>query len=282
MTTSAPAKQSWRAGLLCAVGGVSVLGLALHAPIPQDPSYHAFADQRRLLGVPNFWDVVSNLPFFLAGVAGLRALRRECLPGALPPLYSAYATFFVGAVLVAFGSGYYHWHPDNDSLVWDRLPMTIGFMAFVSLVIGEHGHPDRGRRCLPWLLVLGVASVLYWAVTESQGRGDLRPYAVIQFLPILLIPLTIVLYPSAFSGVRYLWGIVGAYAVAKVLESLDAPIYRACGFFSGHTLKHVAAAAGVYLLVPALRYRTLAGPENGATPQVARSRDPSAEPSHSG
>lgn len=36
----------------------SLAGLLLLPPIPQDQSYHHFADQRTLLGVPNFWNVI--------------------------------------------------------------------------------------------------------------------------------------------------------------------------------------------------------------------------------
>ena len=42
------------AGLLC---------LWLAGPVPQDPAYHCFADGRPLLGIPNFWNVLTNLPF---------------------------------------------------------------------------------------------------------------------------------------------------------------------------------------------------------------------------
>ncbi|MGZ8797057.1 MAG: ceramidase domain-containing protein, partial [Thermoanaerobaculia bacterium] len=88
--------RRWRYWLLFAVVAASVVGLALHKPIPQDASYHAFADRRTVLGVPNFWNVISNLPFLLVGIAGLRALRRGGPPGPLQPLYPAYAALFLG------------------------------------------------------------------------------------------------------------------------------------------------------------------------------------------
>jgi hypothetical protein len=71
----------WTFGAGAAAGGAvaALLGLMaaslailpLLPPIPQDPSYHQFADQRTLLGIPNFWNVVSNLPFVLVGAIGL-------------------------------------------------------------------------------------------------------------------------------------------------------------------------------------------------------------------
>ena len=39
--------------------------------------------------------------------------------------------------MVAIGSSYYHWKPSNSRLVWDRLPMTVGFMSLVAVVISE-------------------------------------------------------------------------------------------------------------------------------------------------
>src|SRR5262249_32907020 len=40
-------------------------------PLPQDLAYHHFVDQRTLLGIPHFANVVSNVPFLLVGAAGL-------------------------------------------------------------------------------------------------------------------------------------------------------------------------------------------------------------------
>ncbi|MGZ5477724.1 MAG: ceramidase domain-containing protein, partial [Thermoanaerobaculia bacterium] len=248
-TTMRDISRRWRYWLLLAVVAASVVGIALHKPIPQDATYHAFADRRTVLGVPNFWNVISNLPFLLVGIAGLRALRRGGPPGPLQPLYPAYAALFLGVILVAFGSGYYHLAPNNGSLTWDRLPMTMVFMAFLALVVGDRIDPQLGRRCLPFLLLIGVLSVVYWHASEVRGNGDLRPYVLVQFLPLALVPLITVIFPPAFSKVYYIWGMLGAYAAAKVLEVFDERVFRALGVLSGHTLKHLAAAAGVYFLV---------------------------------
>jgi len=39
--------------------------------IPQPQAYHLFADQRGFLGISNFGDVVSNMPFGMIGIWGL-------------------------------------------------------------------------------------------------------------------------------------------------------------------------------------------------------------------
>jgi hypothetical protein len=85
---------------------VSLVGLLLLPPIPQDQSYHQFADQRILLGMPNFWNVVSNLPFIAVGAAGLWRFHH----------HSAIIVLFLGIFFTGFGSSYYHWNPNDSTL----------------------------------------------------------------------------------------------------------------------------------------------------------------------
>lgn len=241
--------------LMLAIALVAVLGTGFLSAIPQDPSYHAFADTAGYFGVPNFWNVASNLPFLVVGILGLMAAHRG--KGGLPELKTHYLVFFAGVCLTGLGSGYYHWHPDNQTLAWDRLPMTIAFMALLAIVIGEHVDV-RASRWLLWpLLLVGMASVGYWQWTESQGRGDLRLYGLVQFLPMLIIPLMLVSLPSRFDSTRHLWWMVIAYGASKVLEYFDHGLFRLLGFIGGHPLKHVAAALGAYAFCLALRHRTL-------------------------
>lgn len=284
MSLELRAHPDWRYWLLLAVSAAAVLGITLHAPIPQDTSYHAFADRRTLMGVPNFWNVVSNLPFLIVGIAGLRALHkgekwrplqlvipsrgdgaetslarvtRFVTGGPRHPLYLAYATLFAGVILVCFGSAYYHSAPDNNTLTWDRLPMSAAFMAFLAIVIGEWIDPRIGRRSLPILVLMGVSSVVYWHLSESGGRGDLRPYILVQFLPLVLVPLIVLLFPAPLSPRKHIWALVGAYIAAKVFEVLDERVFSALGLLSGHTLKHLTVAAGVYSALLSLTQRQL-------------------------
>jgi hypothetical protein len=91
----------------------SVARLLLLPPIPQDQSYHEFADRRTLFGTPNFWNVVSNFPLIVIGLAGLRQFQRN--PG----------TLFLGIMSTGFGSSYYHLDPNDRTLFLDRLPMSV-------------------------------------------------------------------------------------------------------------------------------------------------------------
>ena len=235
-------------GLLAAAFGLS-------SPIPQDPAYHRFADTRTLLSVHNFWNVVSNFPFLVVGLLGLVGISshgpRTCLPG----LQSAYVVFFSGIFLTAFGSAYYHLDPANGPLVWDRLPMTIGFAGLFSIIVGEFISVPGARRLLIPLLLIGYASVEYWAYTESRGVGDLRPYAVVQFLPMLLIPFILLSREPEIGTAKYYWLMLLFYALAKLFEQLDAAIFAVGELISGHSLKHLFAAMTPATLLYALHVR---------------------------
>jgi len=223
-------------------------------PFAQDLAYHAFADNRRLLGIPNFWNVTTNLPLLVAGAWGLAFVAKN--PGAGAPLRAIWAAFFLGLLLTAIGSSYYHLDPDNASLGWDRLAMTIGFMSLFALVIGEYLSAEWANRLLIPLLLVGAGSVYYWLRTETQGVGDLRPFGLVQFLPMLLVPLIMILRRERSDMGAYLVGMMVFYAAAKIVEYYDAPIYAAGELVSGHSLKHVLAAlAGASLLLGLQRRR---------------------------
>lgn len=205
----------------------------LGSPITQDPAYHLFADGRTLLAIPNFWNVVSNLPFLVVGAIGFQvALEKK-----QEPLRVAWLVFFAGVFLTAFGSGYYHLAPDNASLAWDRLTMTIGLMSFVAIVIGEYVSVDWGKRLLVPLLIVGAGSVLYWVYV-----GDLRPYAIVQFLPILVIPVIVIVRRSHSDLGPYIACMIAMYVAAKIPEYYDARFFAAGNLLSGHSLKHVLSA----------------------------------------
>jgi hypothetical protein len=247
----------WRYAFLGAIGAAGIAHVVMRGRTAQDQQYHQFADRRNACGIPNFLDVISNAAFAVAGLEGWRNFRKHA-PGAIPRLSSAYKTFFTSGVLVALGSGFYHLRPANGRLAVDRLSMTVAYAALDSILIGEHIDEEYGRRALPLLLVAGAVSVGYWHVSERSGRGDLRPYILFQFLPAALTPVILLLFPSKFSSVRHLWMIVALYAAALAFEALDKPIYRATGIVSGHTLKHLAAAAAMGTLSDAVKTRELA------------------------
>lgn len=216
---------------------------SLMKPIPQDASYHRFADTRAWLGTPNAADVWSNLPFVIIGIAGLIWLAQRTVPQRW-----MWLVFFGGVTLAGFGSAYYHLHPCDATLVWDRLPMTVAFMSFFAGLIAERGNERVASWLFAPLLAFGVGSVVYWHYTD-----DLRWYGVVQFGPMLGIPVLLAVRPARYLRTSDVWIVLGWYAVAKVLERMDAPVFAALGgVVSGHTLKHFAAAAGCGWVLRAL------------------------------
>jgi hypothetical protein len=246
--------SQWRVWLIVVIALLGIVIVSLHGPIPQDSAYHDFADQRIFFHITNFWNVASNLFLLAAAFGGFYALHSGECQGVLPALRISYQIFFLGSGLVALGSAYYHLSPNNSTLVWDRLAMAVAFMAFLSIILGEHIEPRSGRLALWPLLVIGLLSVLVWTRTEAMGHGDLRFYILVQYLPFLLIPVIVLLYPSRLTKVYFIWGPLFSYGIGKLFESLDAPIYRALPL-SGHTLKHLMAALGIFFIVIGLRKR---------------------------
>jgi Ceramidase len=214
----------------------SLAGLLLLPPIAQDQSYHQFADQRAIFGIPNFWNVVSNLPFLAVGGAGLWRFRDD----------PATIVLFLGIFLTGIGSSYYHWNPNDRTLFWDRLPMTLAFAAILALVVAERVNARAGAILLWPALAIGLFSLLLWLWTD-----DLRLYFWVQFFPGLALLLLFLLYPPKYTGTYYWIIAVGLYTLAKVFEFSDHAIFSAGYLLSGHTLKHLSAAAACFAI---LRY----------------------------
>ncbi|MCW3103829.1 MAG: hypothetical protein JWO09_2269 [Bacteroidetes bacterium] len=230
---------------------IACIGITFMHPLAQDPAYHSFADARSCFGIPNFWNVISNLPFLVAGMLGiLYLLFRDNYSVSKHP---AYLMFFLGITFTGIGSGWYHLHPDNTSLVWDRLPMAISFMSFFSIIISEYISQRKGKILLLPLILLGISSVLYWHYTELQGHGDLRLYILVQFLPMLLIPMIMLLFRPAPPNASYIWLMLLAYALSKFFESSDRLIFDFTPFLSGHTLKHFFAALAPFIFLYGMR-----------------------------
>lgn len=233
--------------------GLAVLIAVVALLIPRmdlPPSYHHFADQRSWLGIPNFGDVLSNLAFLVSGLCGLTFLSREASSNQFgdPRERWPYAILFLGLLLTAFGSAYYHWAPSDARLVWDRLPMTIVFMPLVAALITERINPKLGLYLLPFLTALGIVSVIHWHGTVQRGAGDLRFYGAVQVYAVLTL-LAALLLPARYSRGSDLLVIAGFYAFAKICEMADRQIYSVGHIISGHTLKHLAAGlAGFWIL----------------------------------
>jgi hypothetical protein len=237
----------WRNLVLVFLVFGSLVLLMLQSPIRQDLSYHAFVDARSFFGIPNFFNVISNLPFLFAGIAGVLFFRKRTAGASS----LAWIIFFAGIGLVGIGSAYYHWHPDSKSLLRDRLPMTAGFMGMFAALLGEFVDTRLTRYLLFPLILTGLASVLVW-----YWFDDLRLYVWVQFMPLLVIPVLFLLYRKSYT---HSWLIVVAlmcYVLAKLLEAYDVPVFHFMqNEMGGHAIKHVIAALGGTVILWMLRVR---------------------------
>ncbi|MBP2626038.1 MAG: hypothetical protein H6Q68_749 [Firmicutes bacterium] len=212
--------------------------------IPQDLSYHSFSDAKMRWGIENGSNVISNVSFIIAGLVGL--IRTKYCP--LSQMTFMWRFFFCSIAFVGLGSAYYHWQPSNNTLFWDRLPMTVGFASLTACVCAQRFSVRVGGLVFGPLVLSGVYSVLYWLITEQAGAGDLRPYVLVQYLPILLVPLIIILFPKKFEGDQYYWILLSSYIIAKGFEMQDNQIFEMTHHvISGHTLKHLIAGVGILM-----------------------------------
>lgn len=218
-------------------------------PVSQDVGYHAFADDAKRFGVVNANDVISNAGFIIAGIVGLMRLRSWPSSNTI----KLWRFFFFSVILVGFGSAYYHLRPSNTTLIWDRLPMTLGFAALTSCLFAERLGVKMGHRLFGPLAASGMLSVIYWWITEQAGAGDLRPYILVQYLPMVLIPLILLLFPKSSGQNKFYWLLFSSYLAAKFFEINDIEVFHLTHqVISGHTIKHLAAATGILLFRPAI------------------------------
>jgi hypothetical protein len=257
---SASPNARWIRGLV--ISGVTIaaiIAVALLGKIPQSVAYHNFADQRRILGIPNFINVVSNVPFLLGGIWGVLFVIRSRPADSRSFVHRferwPYLIFFFGVTLTSFGSAYYHLAPSTERLMWDRFPISIAFMSLLAAVIGERINAKAGVVLLAPLLAVGVGSVVSWHLSEQNGDGDLRLYVLVQFYSLLAVVLIAAMFSSRYSRSKELVVALFCYALAKALELLDLQIFSIGRVVSGHTLKHLTAAVSACLIIHMLEHR---------------------------
>ena len=255
-----PVGRSWP---LLALTATFVLAAVLLPAGPQPAAYHDFADQRAFFGVGHFLDVASNGAFLLAGVAGLLVVWRRRAHFERCAESVPYILFFLGLALTAAGSAWYHLEPDNERLFWDRLPMTVAFMSLLAAQLVERVDRRLGLVLLPALLAVGMAAVVYWIATERAGAGNVLPYVALQAFAAGALLVLAAAYPSRYTRGADVYGIFGAYLLAKVLEAFDHEVLAFGHVISGHSAKHLVAAIAGLLVCRMLWRRTRAVAEPG-------------------
>jgi predicted membrane channel-forming protein YqfA (hemolysin III family) len=237
--TTSVARMRWLP-LMVAAGSWAVTLVVFPRPVAQWQSLHDFADQRLLLGIPNLFNVLSNLPFLVVGLAGLRfcqtRLEAVCR---LPWIF-----FFCGVALVSVGSAYYHWAPTDETLAWDRLPLTLAFISLLIALVGDFVSHRLAQWLLAPALLLGGGSVAWW-----MWFDDVRFYFWVQFMPLLVIPLMAMGFEEARPRLRPLCIAVSWYVAAKLFELFDRPVLELTGgIVSGHSIKHLLAAVACWVI----------------------------------
>ncbi len=240
---------------LTAIALIAILIILFVKPIPQNLVYHEFADERTIFGINNALNVLSNIPFLLVGLFGIGFTGLLIKQNRGEYVLINYLVFFTGIFLVSIGSSYYHLAPSNYTLLWDRLPMTIAFMAFFCLVVSESVELRAGLILLIPLLIIGMGSVLYWYWSENQGIGDLRLYGLVQFLSVILVPLILFMFKGPRNYLRNIITSLVFYGMSKIFEFLDGEVYDLGRIISGHACKHVFAALGTFFILRILYIR---------------------------
>jgi hypothetical protein len=239
--------RHWRAVALVMLVLASLAGVMALEPVAQDGAYHDFADGRLLLGIPNLFDVASNLPFLVVGALGIAL----CAGRRRPRQVASWTVFFFATVLTGLGSAWYHLAPSDAALAWDRLPMALAFSALFVALVGEHAGAALERFLLVPALAAGVASVLWW-----RWSGDLRFYLWVQFASLSGMLFLLALYPARHTHRRFILLGLGLYGLAKAAELGDKAIFALTAqVVSGHTVKHLLAAGAILALLVMLRRR---------------------------
>ncbi len=252
---SRPATRRAKIATLLALAALAVTCILLVPPVTRPAAYYQFADARTLLGVPHFMDVASGLPWLLVGMLGLLFVahtpaRQHGGAFADGQERAAFGVLFGAIALIAFGSGYFHLTPSPATLLWDRLPMAVTFMSLFAIVLRERIGGPVARALLVPVVALGGGSGLQWHYTETLGSGDERLYGVVQFFPMIVLPILLLWVPAGAFSTRDLFLVLGIYTVSHLFEAADRPVFALTnGIISGHTMKHACAVvASIWLL----------------------------------
>ena len=163
-------------------------------------------------------DVLSNLPFAVLGIWGLRRLHwldraheqlqdaARCPRPRQPPVNALDCAwmFFAGLVLTALGSAFYHLQPDDLRLAADRAGMAVAFAGLIGFAVCE--RVSAARRLAGRLVHLGGGLL---AAAVCQPAGNALPWALVQFGGMALVLALALTRPVAGAiGLKLGWVIV--------------------------------------------------------------------------
>lgn len=262
---SLPSSLSHRERALLALAALLSVAAVFGPAVPTPALGGApFADGRSWGALPNAMDVLSNLPFAVVGIWGLRwlhwlgrahdeLLEAAPLPQALAPLpfdaLDCAWMFFAGLILTALGSAFYHLQPDPMRLAADRAGMAVAFAGLVGVAVCERVSARAGWPAA-WVTLAGGLL----AVAVCHRSGNALPWALVQFGGLALVLALALARPVPGAIGLALGGVVFFYALAKLFELADPAILEATQqLVSGHSLKHLTAALAALPVLHALQ-----------------------------
>ena len=229
---------------------MALFALAVLGPSVEQPGhYHAFADQRHLLGIPNLMDVVSNLAFAGFGAMGAWHLWRTSTAAFSAIDRRLAGLFFFGLIVTAAFSGWYHLQPDNEGLAIDRYGMTVAFAGLLGLAASTRVSERAGQWLGLAVLVCGA-----WSIQSWSALGNVLPWAILQYGGMAVI-LALACLPARMGALSISWlTVLLIYTLAKLLEHADQSVFELThGLVSGHTLKHLVASCAALPVLAAIR-----------------------------
>ena len=228
---------------------VMIAMLYFYGPISQPLKYHDFADKRAIGSLPYGADVLSNLGFLLVGLWGFIRLFSQRHHPQISHGWPGYILFLSALIGTAAGSAFYHWAPDNFRLIWDRLPIALACAGLLAAVHCEIRRSSKGWTETAAWAIFAAASVVWWYITGLYGQDDLRPYILLQCLPLVLIPLWQKVYSASRADRKAFLLAIGCYMLAKVAELNDHVLFNSLHMVSGHTLKHLFATLAAAVII---------------------------------
>lgn len=227
--------------LLAALTLATLVGLLAWGPVPLDAGVHHYADQRRWLGLPNAGNVLANLPLLLVGLWGWRVTQASGWPAPLRQAWAGFHACVVGGSAIA---SVYHVAPTTAGYVLAQMAMSAAFVLLTLGMLAERVHAGFAARPGATAAALVGAATLAALVSGSAADGavDLRPFLLLQLIPVLLIPAGALSLPGTHTRPSDWLFMLVAYAAAQGFDLADAPIHAATGWLGGHALMHLALA----------------------------------------
>lgn len=210
-------------------------------------SYHSFADSNSVCGIHNGLNVLSNLSFAFAGLLACFHYWKNKVTDINLWIVA------LGAILVCFGSAYYHYTPSDHTLFWDRLPMSLVFSGILMYSIIELNLIPNIKNKIKFslgYLFFSVICVVLWYAGSLSNTSILGPYVFLQFGGMAL--LMYMGYLAYNRGNKDLYkkiaGVIVCYLMAKIFEHYDGAVYMLTdALISGHTIKHIISAIALYI-----------------------------------